>query len=126
MVRVGVRVEVGVGLVVVVVVVVAVEVVVVVVVAVEVVVGVGVAMTLIKKYKAIQKIGTVIEVPHSVWTKFSEQQRCISIAGTDISLGEDYCSLDQAREAVAWFVEQLGGKVKWEAKDENTASRMGD
>ena len=69
--------------------------------------------TLLKKYRAIQKIGTEVDVPHAVWTKFSEQQRRCSIVGTDVSLGEDYCSIEQAREAVEWYVNQLGGKVTW-------------
>jgi hypothetical protein len=69
--------------------------------------------TAIEKYNAIQAIGTLVDAPFHVWTKFSERQRTISIVGTDISLGEDYCSIDQARDAIEWYVNQLGGKVEW-------------
>lgn len=63
------------------------------------------------------KIATInreVQVPWSVWRLFGCSQKIISIAGTEISLGEDYSSLDDCRKAVAWYVEQLGGKVKWE------------
>jgi hypothetical protein len=72
-------------------------------------------MTAIQKFDAIQKIGTEVEVPFNVWTKFRENRRPISIVGTEICLGEDYCSIDQAREAVEWYVNQLGGTVNWKS-----------
>lgn len=37
--------------------------------------------------------------------------------GCQVSIGEaDYARLDELREAVEWFVEQLGGNVTWEEK----------
>jgi hypothetical protein len=30
--------------------------------------------------------------------------------------GGDFVSLEEAREAIDWLVEQLGGQVKWRAK----------
>jgi len=71
------------------------------------------SLTAIDKYETIQKIGTKIEVPHSVWTKFGCQQRTIEIAGADISLGEDYGSLAECRAAIQWYAKQLGGTVEW-------------
>ncbi len=70
--------------------------------------------TAIEKYNAIQKIGTEVQVPFYVWTKFGSKQKQISLVGTDISLGEDYCRIDEARNAIKWYVTQLGGKVTWE------------
>lgn len=69
--------------------------------------------TLIQKYEAIQKIGTQVEVPFHVWALFGEKQKSISIVGSDISLGEDYATLEGCRAGVQWYVEQLGGTVKW-------------
>jgi hypothetical protein len=71
-------------------------------------------MKLIDKYKQIQKIGTETFVPHAVWRLFSSKRQTISISGSDICLGEDYASLKQARFAIGFYVDQLGGKVKWE------------
>jgi hypothetical protein len=73
------------------------------------------AKTLFEKYKAIQKVGTTVEVPYEVWTAFGSNCRELSISQTDICLGEDYKSLRQARAAIEWYVNQLGGKVKWES-----------
>lgn len=69
--------------------------------------------TLIEKYKAIQKIGFEVDVPFEVWCCISSNMKVISIAGDHVSLGEDYVSLQQARSAVEWYVNQLGGNVDW-------------
>jgi hypothetical protein len=71
------------------------------------------ANTLFDRYKTIQKIGTEIEVPYYVWTAFGENQKRMSIMGTDVCLGEDYKSIESVREAIAYYVEQLGGSVEW-------------
>jgi len=55
-----------------------------------------------------------IEVPFEVWSLFGHQQKHIDFYGDLICLGEDSASLDKARKALAWYVDQLGGKVKWE------------
>jgi hypothetical protein len=70
--------------------------------------------TLIEKFKAIQKIGTEVQVPWEVSHCIQEQQRPLSISSDQVCIGEDYVSLDQARAAIAWYVTQLGGKVKWD------------
>jgi hypothetical protein len=62
------------------------------------------------------KENTDIEVPWHVWTKFGSQAKHITLAGDQASLGaeSDFASLQELRDAVEWYVSQLGGKVKWE------------
>lgn len=69
--------------------------------------------TLLQKYNAVQEIGNV-QVPWEVWTVFGENSKVASITGTEICLGEDYVGIDRARQAVEWYVRQLGGTVKWD------------
>ena len=57
---------------------------------------------------------TDIEVPYSVWTCFGEKSKVITIAGDQASLGEDYKSLEELRKALDWYVNELGGSVKWQ------------
>lgn len=57
-----------------------------------------------------------IEVPYEVWTCFGEKAKAIFVAGNQASLGEDYKNLEQLRNAIEWYADQLGGKVKWEKK----------
>lgn len=73
-------------------------------------------LTAFEKYKAIQAIGTEVEVPFKIWSMFGQQQKFISILGNDISLGEDYGDLKAARTAIEFYVTQLGGTVKWSEK----------
>ncbi len=73
-------------------------------------------LTAFEKYKAIQAIGTEVEVPYEAWTMFGQQQKTISIFGNEISLGEDYGTVEAARTAIEFYVTQLGGTVKWSAK----------
>jgi len=70
-------------------------------------------MTLLEKYKKIQEIGTSVEVPYNVRSLFASGKNPLDIVGSDISLGEDYGSLQQCREAIEWYAGQLGGTVKW-------------
>lgn len=66
------------------------------------------------KFKTIKQLGPETDVPFYVWRLFGSQQKQIGIYGNEICLGEDSASLEEARDAIAWYVEQLGGKVKWE------------
>jgi len=59
------------------------------------------------------KLQKDIEVPYHVWRMFGDQCRFITLAGNQASLGEDYGTAEELRKAVEWYVEQLGGTVKW-------------
>ena len=69
--------------------------------------------TLIQRYEAIQKIGLEVEVPWKVWTFFADSAFTLRTDGTYIAMSGDYKSLDEAKAAAEWLVEQLGGKVTW-------------
>lgn len=68
--------------------------------------------TLIEKYKAIQAIGNEIEIPWAVKCMFSGRFR-LEVLGSEVTFGEDYVSVQQARASIEWLANQLGGKVKW-------------
>lgn len=73
-------------------------------------------MKLIKAYEEVQKINEQLpEYPWHVWTRLFGKKCRPEVLGNQINLGyeTDYCNLDEAREAVEYLVEQLGGKVKW-------------
>ncbi len=55
-----------------------------------------------------------IEVPYEVWTFIGTKQ--LEVVGNDISAGEDYKSLEDARTAIEWYVKQLNGIVLWDKK----------
>lgn len=55
-----------------------------------------------------------ITVPYNVWTVFGEEAKEVRIAGDQASFGCDYKSLPELREAMEWYVQQLGGSIKWE------------
>jgi hypothetical protein len=65
-----------------------------------------------KLYKQLQKYKP-IEVPYKVWVCFGQQSKLIHVAGDQASLGEDYVDLEQLREAISWYADQLGGKITW-------------
>lgn len=69
--------------------------------------------TAIERHKAIQQIGTEIEIPWNVYRLFGGPSKEISLVGQEICLGEDYGSVEQCRDAIEWFVNQLGGTVSW-------------
>lgn len=73
-------------------------------------------MKLINAYKEVQKINEQLpEYPWHVWTKLFGRKCKPEILGNQMSLSpdSDYCYIDEARSAVAYLVEQLGGTVKW-------------
>jgi len=57
-----------------------------------------------------------IELPHHVVCAMGDTVTAITFFGDQLSFGEDYLSLQEARDAIAWYVDQLGGKVKWRKK----------
>lgn len=59
------------------------------------------------------KLQKDIEVPWHVWRMFGGQCKFITLAGNQASLGEDYGTAEELRKAVEFYVEQLGGTVKW-------------
>jgi hypothetical protein len=59
------------------------------------------------------KLQKNIEVPYHVWRMFGEKCKFITLAGSQASLGEDYGTVGELRKAVEFYVEQLGGTVKW-------------
>ena len=75
-------------------------------------------MRIIDQYNVINKLPK-IEVPYKVYSCFSSSKRDILIYDNTLSLGEDFKSLAEVREAVQWYVEQLGGNVKWSKEDVN-------
>ena len=68
------------------------------------------------KIKEQLKLQKDIEVPYHVWRIFGQNCKLIIMAGNQASFGEDFGSLQELRSAVQWYVEELGGKVKWEKK----------
>ena len=61
------------------------------------------------------KLQKDIEVPWHVWTKFGESAKHITIMGKQVSLTSegDFGSIEELRRAIEFYVEQLGGTVKW-------------
>lgn len=75
--------------------------------------------TLFEKHKAIQQIGTTVEVPFSEVSRLlhGSGHRQVTLAGDQICLGGDDAdcgSLEELRIAIEWYVIQLGGDVTWE------------
>lgn len=70
-------------------------------------------MKLINVHKKVAKEKAKIEpVPFKVTCAFGDGFY-LDTDGTYVCVGEDYVSVEDAREAVAWVAEQLGGKVEW-------------
>lgn len=66
-----------------------------------------------KIHEVVKNTPDGLEVPWEVWTVFGEKAKTVLFGGKEISLGEDFKSLEQLRTAISWYVDQLGGKVKW-------------
>jgi len=72
-------------------------------------------MKLIEAFNEVQKL-KVDEVPWEVKRVFpTEGSRglTLEVVGSEVSFGEDFVSIEQARTAVNFLVNQLGGTVKW-------------
>jgi hypothetical protein len=67
------------------------------------------------KLKKQLKLQKDIEVPWYVWTKVGENAKFISVHGDQASLTNtaDYGNVQELRAALAWYVDQLGGNIKW-------------
>jgi hypothetical protein len=67
-----------------------------------------------EKYKAISAMGTEVYTPYHVWRILGDSNhKFIEVVGNQICMGEDFASMAEARAAVAWYVDQLGGSVLW-------------
>lgn len=78
---------------------------------------------LIERYEAIQKIGCDVDVPFHVYRIIGDKR--ISVLGDQVELGfdHDFVSLTEARAAVEWYVQQLGGTVKWPSDSKLTKEK---
>jgi hypothetical protein len=70
--------------------------------------------TAVERMKLIQEVGTVIAPPWNARRLFQGDNEIHLISGDQISLGEDFLSIPDARSGIEWYVEQLGGTVKWQ------------
>lgn len=68
------------------------------------------------KLKELLQRQSELTVPYHVWTAFGPCAKEIRIGGGDACLTDqaDYKSMEDLQKAITWYVEQLGGKVKWE------------
>lgn len=62
------------------------------------------------------KLQKDIEVPWHVWRMFGHCAKRISLHGDQASLTDqgDFGNQEELRRAIEFYVEQLGGKVKWD------------
>lgn len=69
--------------------------------------------TIFKRFLAMEKIGHTIDVPWHFGRFFNSKE--LSLLGSDLCMAEeaDYGSIQECRQAVEFYVEQLGGKVTW-------------
>ena len=67
-----------------------------------------------KKLKQQLKLQKDIEVPYHVWRFLGTNSKFILVRGDEASLGEDFGKIEELRKAVEFYVDQLGGKIKWE------------
>jgi len=71
-----------------------------------------------KLFKALEKNKRIIESLDRPDFKFiclfgTDVANCYGVYGDQVSFGEDYVSLQDARDGVHWLVNQLGGRVTW-------------
>jgi hypothetical protein len=66
-------------------------------------------MKLVEQLKLQEDIG----VPFNVWRFFGTESKVILIRGDQASFGEDFGTKEELRNAIEFYVEQLGGKVSW-------------
>ena len=59
------------------------------------------------------KLQETIQVPYDVWRMFGDQCKTILMAGDQASFGEDYGTTEELRKAIEFYVDQLGGTIKW-------------
>ena len=64
------------------------------------------------------KLQKYIEVPWHVWSKVGENAKYIMIMGNQVGLTSegDTGTVEELRRAIEFYVDQLGGTVKWSKK----------
>ena len=62
------------------------------------------------------KLQKDIEVPWHVWRMFGNCAKHITLLGDQASLTDqgDFANQEELRRAIEFYVDQLGGKVKWD------------
>ena len=58
-----------------------------------------------------------IKIPWTVARFFKGGHTEITFSGKDVSIGEDYGSVQELRKVIDWLADQFGGKVKWSKHD---------
>lgn len=58
----------------------------------------------------------IINIPWEVWRFWGEKEQTgkIELFGEQASFGQDFGTVEELRVAIEFYVDQLGGKVKWE------------
>lgn len=69
--------------------------------------------TFYEKYKAVQEIGIYTKVPFQVFRALGDKEMCIMGDQVALSSNTDFVTMDEAREAVKWYVVQLGSRCTW-------------
>ena len=56
-----------------------------------------------------------LETPAPVWKAFGSGAKKVLLSGSQASLHDDgdYMTVPELREAIEWYVDQLGGEVVW-------------
>jgi lysozyme family protein len=70
-------------------------------------------MKLIDKWKKMQEIGSGVDVPWHVMRVIDCKKLYVDVNYVSIADNGDMVAPEEARVAVDWVVDQLGGKVRW-------------
>jgi len=61
----------------------------------------------------IQELGPT-PLPFDFWRLFSDSKRDLEIFGDQFSMGGDYLTLEETRQAFEQIVYELGGTITWQ------------
>lgn len=73
-------------------------------------------MRVIDALKVIERVSEEVETPWCLKRAFKDIK--VEAFGDQITFGEDFLSITEARESIEALVYTLGGKVEWEEEDE--------
>lgn len=68
----------------------------------------------IDSFKQIQAVQHRFKLPFDFWRLACESAKEIEIMGNQITMGQDYLTLEEARGAFDEVVAELGGTITWE------------